>query len=241
MKPFFFLWCALVLTACTAPTTPSGRAEPVAQPPVAFDNPVEQLAEETAVSRPVTDELPSSLPTEPKPPEVVLPPEPEAPVCEVYDDFTDPDRNWWAIVNDTVMGGRSSADGFLEENVLVLDGLLNTNGGGFSSIRGELPVGALADKASVQLRIKRDGREYQITFRDTNRRGVSHRTAIPFVTEDQWETIMIDLDDLYPAFFGRRVDAPDLRRDQAREIGFIISDGIDGPFELQIDSIAFCE
>jgi hypothetical protein len=41
----------------------------------------------------------------------------------------------WQIVNDTIMGGRSES-GFVTENgQLQFSGVLNTNGGGFASLR----------------------------------------------------------------------------------------------------------
>ncbi len=161
--------------------------------------------------------------------------------CVTFDDFTTDNQRRWRMVNDNVMGGRSLGDFAIENYTLLLFGSTNTNGGGFSSIRAPLSDGVLTAYDTIKLRAKSDGRGYQITFRDNNWQGVSHRTSLDFTTTNQWEELSIPFSTLTPAFFGRTVAADPFRKQNAREIGIIINDGQDGAFDLQIDAIELCK
>ena len=161
--------------------------------------------------------------------------------CLVFDDFTDTDKNNWVIVNDGVMWWKSIWNYDIQENIFNLSGIINTNGGGFSSVRTWLPAWILSEYNSIKLIAKSDNRSYQITFRDNNSRWVSHRAILPFSETWDFEKINIQINDLEPVFFGRKVDAKPFNKEKSREIGFIISDWIDGHFQLDIDTIEFCK
>ena len=67
----------------------------------------------------------------------------------------------WQVVNDTVMGGRSRSQYLIQDGLLRFSGLLNTNGGGFASLRSSpLPL-QLSEFALVRLRVLGDGRVYR--------------------------------------------------------------------------------
>lgn len=56
--------------------------------------------------------------------------------CVVLTDFKGANENRrWRMVNDNVMGGRSKGSVTFKGGVLVFSGSINTNGGGFSSVR----------------------------------------------------------------------------------------------------------
>ena len=76
----------------------------------------------------------------------------------------------WRVINDNVMGGRSVGAVTRTEEFLSFSGSLNTNGGGFASIR--VPAGNLmANEATgVRLRVRGDGREYTFRLRPRNSR-----------------------------------------------------------------------
>ena len=85
--------------------------------------------------------------------------------CTTLTDFTDPASNRrWITVNDDVMGGRSDGGFEITNDQLVFEGDINTNGGGFSSIRWLLPEGALQDADALRVRMKTDGRAYNINY-----------------------------------------------------------------------------
>lgn len=160
--------------------------------------------------------------------------------CIVFDDFTDSPDFRWGIVNDGVMWGRSAGTGIIQDNTLVFSGTIVTRWGGFSSLRWNLESWILSGYNSVKLRAKSDGREYRITFRDSRWGNISHRAIIPFETVWEFEEIEIPFSNLVPAYFGRNVDTDRFDKDSAREIGVILSDGVDGDFRLEIDEVKFC-
>ena len=93
----------------------------------------------------------------------------------------------------------------------------------------------------VQLKLKWDSRDYKITFRDNNISRISHQANIDFKNRGFFEEVSIPISDLKGSYFGRNVNTNNLETSNIQEIGFIISDGIDGPFSLEIESIKFCK
>ena len=88
----------------------------------------------------------------------------------------------WYAVNDGVMGGLSSGGPEFKDGHLVFSGTINTNGGGFSSIRANVERGVMAGKTGLKYRIKSDGRIYRATFRTGERYGwreVSFQMELP--------------------------------------------------------------
>ena len=155
-------------------------------------------------------------------------------------DFTGDDPVRWAIVNDGVMGGRSiSRIAVTEENTAVFSGVLSlANNGGFASTRAGLRAGALSDFDGVVLRVKGDGRTYQLRFRmDGGFDGVAYQAE--FATEGgQWTEVTLPFQAFRPTFRGyipRRVTRLDPPR--IRQMGILIGDKIEGPFSLEVDSV----
>lgn len=151
------------------------------------------------------------------------------------------EMNLWWPVNDGVMGGRSSGGPAFENGNLLFSGTINTNGGGFSSIRRQIATGDLSGARSITLRIKSDGRGYNLRFRsDVTWRGrrVAFQKPIQTSTPGQWETVTVTLDNMRASLFGRDVRGAHFVPAQAVETGIILADGKDGPFQLEIDWIA---
>lgn len=149
----------------------------------------------------------------------------------------------WRAVNDNVMGGRSSGGPRFAADALVFAGRINTDGGGFSSIRAPLMRGALAGRDALRLRVRPDGRTYSVTLRTSLRyRGiaVSFRGDIDAAGGDGWQDAVVTFDDLRATVFGRAVTGAEFEARDVESIGIIISDGIDGPFELAVASIHAC-
>ena len=161
--------------------------------------------------------------------------------CIAFDDFSGDSEYQWGVVNDWVMWGKSR--GFLsyEDEKMIFSGTIVTRWWGFSSLRGRLGSGVLSDYSSVKLKAKSDGREYRITFRDDRWGNISHRTIIPFQDSGEFEDIEIAFTDLVPASFGRAVDVEPFKKESAREMGVILSDGVDWEFRLEIEEVRFCK
>ena len=94
----------------------------------------------------------------------------------------------WAVVNDGVMGGRSSSTLRREEQGTgVFEGHLSLeNNGGFASVRTELSEGALEGASRLALRVRGDGKRYQLRLRPGRRLdGVDYASAFETVA-GQW-------------------------------------------------------
>lgn len=164
--------------------------------------------------------------------------------CVRLTDFTtEADRRAWQTVNDNVMGGRSSGGPSFFDGLMVFSGETNTDGGGFSSLRLPLAENALREFDRVTFRARPDGREYMVTFDDnvsSRDRRVSHRAPLGFGPADEWQEVSVVFEDLFPAIFGRPIDDLPFDKNLAMRMGIMISDGLDGPFRLEIDWIDLC-
>jgi hypothetical protein len=123
---------------------------------------------------------------------------------------------------------------------LVFEGAINTNGGGFASIRRPIELGQLANAQALVLRVKSDGRSYRLILQGNQQfrgRTVSYQADFPPLTSGQWVDARVDLSALKPSVFGRAVPVPALDLSSAWSLGIIIADGIDGPFQLQVETL----
>lgn len=146
----------------------------------------------------------------------------------------------WYIVNDGVMGGKSVGEASFDLSTMTFAGTINTDGGGFSSVRMNMDPGTLRGVKAIRFHAMPDGRDYTLLVEDNwgeRRFRVSHRKPLAFGKAGAWNTVTVELDDLIPSFRGRRVDAEPLKKDLAVTLGITLNDGEDGPFELQIDWI----
>lgn len=166
------------------------------------------------------------------------------PGCRRLADFeTDTENDRWVVVNDDVMGGRSIGGLSFVDGSLLFEGEINTDGGGFSSLRLPLQPDDLSPYDRVVFRARPDDRVYMVTFDDNlpgRDRRVSHRSPIGFDQPGQWQTVSVLFDQLFPAVFGNPIDDLPFRKDLATRMGLMISDGVDGSFQLEIDWIDLC-
>lgn len=182
---------------------------------------------------------------------VVLPVEAEAsaptaplraqPECIIIDDFADgvPKLQWYTV-NDGVMGGLSQGSASLDGESLVHSGVLNTNGGGFSYVGARLPKDILVGYTRLQVRLDTFGRAYAVNFGDARNRRISHQAAIPLGPAESWQEVFIDFDQTVPTIFSRQVNSAAFAASEIEELSFILGDGIDGPFQMEIDWIKAC-
>lgn len=148
----------------------------------------------------------------------------------------------WSVVNDTVMGGRSSSrvevDG---DSQLRFSGELSLeNNGGFASIRSGIGSLSFADSDSVRLRVLGDGRSYQLRLYSRQRfRGEPVAYVGEFRTRSgQWTTAELRIADLRPRYRGQPLQAPVLSGEQVIGIGLLLGDGQPGPFQLMVEQIS---
>ena len=84
----------------------------------------------------------------------------------------------WRAVNDNVMGGRSQGRVSIGNGFLVFEGAINTNGGGFASIRRPMALGELANAKALVLRVKSDGRSYRLILQGNQQYRGFKRTKV---------------------------------------------------------------
>jgi len=147
----------------------------------------------------------------------------------------------WRIVDDGIMGGLSQGKREIDKDgILRFFGTLSLeNNGGFSSLRtGDVNLD-LSGADGVTLRVRGDGRTYQLRFStDAEYRGreMSFQAGFP-TTKGEWTEVKV----LFNRFVGswRGTELPDKVFDPAkiRRIGLQLADKKQGPFELQVDWI----
>lgn len=144
----------------------------------------------------------------------------------------------WYVVDDVVMGGRSSGSFRLnDDGNAVFSGTVSLeNNGGFSSVRyvpNEYPENKISE---FVIRLKGDGKDYQ--FRAKSSRNDRHSYIGEFSTTGDWQTVVINCADMYPAFRGRTLNMDNYSGDDLQEIAFLIGNKKNESFLLEIDKIS---
>ena len=140
----------------------------------------------------------------------------------------------WRTINDTVMGGMSSGEMVLTDEGLRFQGRVSLeNNGGFSSVR-RLVSEDLNNSLGIRVTLKGDGRSYQIRLRERqNFDGTAWRHK--FSTDGATQVIEFVYPDFELVFRGRKIEnAGSVNPVEIKQIGFLISDRIEGEFSLSI-------
>ena len=160
------------------------------------------------------------------------------------------DAEKWQIVDDGVMGGRSSSQastvnmdsGNPAQNgngVMRFAGNLSLeNNGGFASVRSR-PSGSLGldPGETIVLRVKGDGRRYTFNLYTPDRR-TAFSYQMQFNTKaGQWTEVKLPVDQFVAHSFGRPIPNMKLTPSQVQSVGILLGDKKQGPFEILIDWI----
>ena len=170
----------------------------------------------------------------------------------------------WHRLDDGVMGGQSvTTHSCTTDGALHFEGTINTNGGGFCSIRAPMPNGLPVNTTALRLRLLGDGKTYKLTLSDGTRstfgptlRSPSWQADIPTKKDGAEEDITIQFSSLCPSWGPRQPSDEDrasarFQAEHMKEIGLMISLKLsDGranpketfgegifPFSLQVISI----
>jgi len=143
----------------------------------------------------------------------------------------------WKIVDDVVMGGRSSGKFYVnKEGNAVFEGNVSLeNNGGFSSLRYRFDAVSTISYSKIVLKVKGDGKSLQ--FRVKNKSSDYYSYICFFTSSKDWQTIELPLSDMYPAFRGRKLNIPNYNGDAIEEIAFLIGNKKAETFKLEIDAI----
>ena len=155
----------------------------------------------------------------------------------IFDFNKNEDISDWIVVDDVVMGGRSSGEFYIsQEGNAVFEGKVSLeNNGGFSSLRYRFDPISTKMYSKVILRIKGDGKTYQFRVKDKSSTYYSY--VINFESSGDWQTIELQLSDMYPAFRGRKLNSPNFQSENIEEIAILIGNKKEETFKLEIDHI----
>ena len=148
------------------------------------------------------------------------------------------ERLEWDSLGDQVMGGQS--DGELihsDEGVGLFHGIVRLdNGGGFASVKADLPEPVDAtDFTGIELLAKADGKTYKIGLRNsTNRRSIVYQHAFTPDTED-WSRIRLPFSEFIPTWRGKTLsDEAALNLSYLASVSLFVSGRQAGEFQLKM-------
>ena len=155
----------------------------------------------------------------------------------IFDFDKDANIQNWNVVDDVVMGGRSSSQFKLNSDGFgVFEGNISLeNSGGFSSVRYNLEKTEVKKYTKIKIRLKGDGKDYQFRVKNNSRNNYSYITK--FSTTNEWQDIEIALKYMYPSFRGRRLNTPDFSHDFIEQIVFLTGNKKNENFKIIIDTI----
>ena len=156
-------------------------------------------------------------------------------------DFSGPEAvSRWQIVNDGVMGGRSTSRVISagDKEILFQGNLSLENNGGFASMRSRPTRLDLKAGDTIVLRAKGDGRKYTFNLYVPQRRmAFSYRVEFQTVA-GEWIDVKLPLDRFVATSFGRVVRGASLNPGQVNSVGILLGDKRPGSFEILLESIS---
>ncbi|CDU06234.1 Conserved hypothetical protein [Vibrio coralliirubri] len=146
----------------------------------------------------------------------------------------------WTVTNDDVMGGISTGELIYLDDMSRFRGELSLeNNGGFSSVKRSIES-PTHEIDSAELVFVGDGRTYQLRFttsKDGNR--VQYKHDFDTIKGEQLNKVF-HFNDFQAVFRGRLLsDAPELKAQDIKLIGFLIADKQASPFELDLIQLHF--
>ena len=143
----------------------------------------------------------------------------------------------WVVVDDVVMGGRSTGNFKLNKdgNGVFYGNVSLDNNGGFSSLRHGFNKLNIEKFKTLVLKIRGDGKNYQFRIKHKSSDYASYITS--FSSSGEWQEIEIPINSMYPSFRGRKLDEPNFSHESIEEITFLIANKKNEDFMLLIDKI----
>jgi hypothetical protein len=140
----------------------------------------------------------------------------------------------WKIVNDTVMGGVSTAEiNNTTEGSIVFTGVVSlANNGGFCMIQSNLKKSTSDNVSICKITLKGDGKKYQIRLKKSRFDQESYVYEIQTTGKDQ--SIELKINEFKPQFRGQSLNLPPLMNESIAQVGILIGNKKEEPFELTI-------
>ncbi|MDO9694773.1 MAG: CIA30 family protein [Candidatus Latescibacteria bacterium] len=146
----------------------------------------------------------------------------------------------WHNISDPVMGGISSGEMVAEDGLGVFKGVVSLeHSGGFASVRTAEGHYDLSGYDGLTVRVRGDGKRYGLRLR-TSEASVGVNYQVDFrPAPGAWLDIRLSFACFQPLFRGRLVAGhPPLDPANIKTFGLIIADRQEGPFRLELASIA---
>jgi NADH dehydrogenase [ubiquinone] 1 alpha subcomplex assembly factor 1 len=155
----------------------------------------------------------------------------------LFDFNANSDISNWTTIDDVVMGGSSCSNFKINDfgNGEFYGTVSLENNGGFSSLRHRFSKMKAKGFKEVVIKVKGDGKKYQFRVKDNSAN--SHSFIASFETNSTWQTIHIQLSEMYPAFRGRVLSIGKFSSESIEEIAFLIGNKTAENFKLEINTI----
>ena len=143
----------------------------------------------------------------------------------------------WGTLNDTVMGGRSTATIEELDSDIVFSGTVSLeNNGGFASMRTIEPVD-LSAQTTVQIQLS--GSNVPVQFVVWMGQGANLYYAKEVTVQTGIQSL--NFVDFIPKSYGRVVTASSLMREERSQVsvGLLVADGYEGDFSLRLEQLDF--
>ena len=143
----------------------------------------------------------------------------------------------WVVLNDTVMGGRSSATVNYVDDTVQFKGLVSLeNNGGFASIRTRDAID-LSPNTTVEIELV--GTDTPVQFVIWTGQGANLYYTTPVQPNSGLHRV--EFSAFVAKSYGRQISAPplDMRNRKSMSVGVLISDGFEGPFDLTLNELQF--
>ncbi len=148
----------------------------------------------------------------------------------------------WRVVNDGVMGGLSQSTAIPYEDYILFSGTTSLqNNGGFVSYRSPYMDYNLEEYDAVEIKFKSTGRSFYFQL-DAYRAWWYPNYKHAFSSDsNEWTTVQLPLKDFKEYRIGEQTGKkmPQSQLNDILQLGIILFDKKQGPFELQIDYIKF--
>ena len=106
---------------------------------------------------------------------------------------------------------------------------------GFCSLRYSFNRKYISDKTNFKLKIKGDGKEYQLRIKANRDDYFSY--ILKFETSGEWEVISMPIKDMYASFRGRKLNIQNFSNNYFEQITILVGNKRNEEFNLLIDEI----
>lgn len=145
----------------------------------------------------------------------------------------------WQIVNDTVMGGKSTSSVTKAiEGGLQFSGKVSLeNNGGFCMVKSILPKPISKEATMCTFTVIGDGKTYQFRLKPSKNDRESY--VMNFKTDKTEQSLSFKIADFKPYFRGRSLNLPPITKKEIEEIAFLVGNKKEESFSLTIKNVVF--